>query len=205
KSGLSWNRFRIYAALVGLAVSAMLFMRLSKETGEANVPRPDWSSLAAQRAATRQRDTVLLLSRAPRRARSSLRCHLTSCPAATESPAKYSPLSSLELRRWHRLRTWFHELDPVVGLWISRRWPRDQHHAFGGNAMFAQPTRDPLAPVVRFLHKIDRMDAVRKGETLAHGGIAVWRDDPDWRFEAGDGARRSPAARGHGERLARHG
>src|SRR5437879_7154975 len=79
-----------------------------------------------------------------------------------------SGLRSLFEWTWHDpvLHVQTHELDPLIGLRISRRRACHEHHTFGGNTIFLQPVRGPFAPVVGFLGKIDGIHAVGECETL---------------------------------------
>src|SRR6478752_5362262 len=93
------------------------------------------------------------------------------------------------------LRVQAHQLDPVIGFRVSRRGTGNEHHPFGGDSVFAQPARNPFAPVVRFLSEIDRIDPVGKREILTYSAICTRRDDPHRRFETRNGARDHAAAR----------
>src|SRR5262249_8979023 len=90
-----------------------------------------------------------------------------------------------------------HELDPLIGLRISRRWAGDQHYPFGRNSVLAHPACSPFAPVIRFFQQIDWMYPVGEGEILRYSRIRARRDDPDRRFEARNGARHRAATGRH--------
>jgi hypothetical protein len=53
------------------------------------------------------------------------------------------------------LRLQAHQFDPVIGFRVSRRGTGNEHPPFGGDFVFAQPARNPFAPVSRFFGGTD--------------------------------------------------
>ena len=78
----------------------------------------------------------------------------------------------------HALRVEPHQLNPMIGLRVSRRRAGDEHHAFGGDSVLADPARRPFAPVVRLLREIYGIHPVGEREILAYSRIGARRDDP---------------------------
>src|SRR5436305_10832991 len=71
-----------------------------------------------------------------------------------------------------------HEVDAVICFGISWRWAGDEHHAFGGDSVLADPARRPFAPVVRLLREIYGIHPVGEREILAYSRVGARRDDP---------------------------
>src|SRR5204863_9816972 len=65
------------------------------------------------------------------------------------------------------VRVQAHEFDSLIRLRISRRWPGNEHDAFGNDSALAHPARGPFAPIIRFIQQTHRMNAAGDGEILS--------------------------------------